>query len=408
MTLSWWRRNPSPALVECDVGVVGAGICGLSAALHLQRRGLRTEVLERGFIGSGASTRNAGFLMRGAADNYTIAIDEYGRSLARTVWRLSEENLEGLRQEGIGSIHSVRAVPSVLLAFEDREHRELRDSLQLLREDGFEAGWIEQGRDALWRGREHGATARPLGALVNPGDASCHSAHVIEFLARKLQTPVREHQEVVRISMAGNRVELRTGDLLVRADRVLICTNAYAPLLLPQLEGVITPRRGQMLACRVPTGFLLDASYYANRGSEYFRQASDGTLVVGGCRTYHAEREVGYDDRLTPWVQGDIEKFARSIFGRAADAFEIVARWTGTMGFSPDGLPLVGPVPTGSGDGPGCWEPGRVWFCGGFTGHGMSLAYRVSRMAVEAMLDDAPNSLPLSRVRLAEGGVRGV
>jgi glycine/D-amino acid oxidase-like deaminating enzyme len=55
----------------------------------------------------------------------------------------------------------------------------------------------------------------------------------------------------------------------------------------------------------------------------------------------------------------------------------VVARWAGTMGFSPDGMPLVGPV--GASD--------SVWFCGGFTGHGMSLAYRTGAGAVAAMLD---------------------
>ncbi len=413
MTVSHWRRTHPAARVECDVAVIGSGICGISAALHLQRRGLHVEVLERGTTACGASTRNAGFLMRGAADNYKLAIEEYGRDLAKALWRITEENLEGLRSEGIASLESVRNIPSVLLALESDELAELQASLQLLREDGFDVAWMDAGNDSLWRGVSHGATTRPLGALVNPNDASCHSWHVLSFLAKKLERPVREHQEVVRIAMAsdGRRVALRTTDLEVHADRVLVCTNAYASLLLPQFEGVVTPRRGQMIAYRPGSGFALNASYYANRGSEYFRQTWDGTLVIGGCRTYHVALEVGFEDRLTPWVQGDIERFARSIFGTQMDAMQIIARWSGTMGFSPDGLPLVGPVsasmPSGGGGGAGHWEQGRVWFCGGFTGHGMSLAYRVSRLAIEAMLDAKPNPLPLSRATLATPGDSG-
>ncbi|MEO1279335.1 MAG: hypothetical protein AAFV77_10305, partial [Planctomycetota bacterium] len=57
----------------------------------------------------------------------------------------------------------------------------------------------------------------------------------------------------------------------------------------------------------------------------------------------------------------------------------------GTMGFSPDGMPLVGPIS----------EDGSVWFCGGFTGHGMSLAYRTSAGAVTALLD-GPGADPLA------------
>jgi gamma-glutamylputrescine oxidase len=409
MTVSHWRRHQSPALLECDVAIIGAGICGLSAALHLQKRGLVVEILERHTIGSGASTRNAGFLMRGAADNYKVAIDEYGRDLARQVWRWSEENLEGLLSEGLGTLDSVREIPSALLTLEEDEWKELVASVDLLKQDGFEVGWVEPGRtgghalagDALWAAS--GAAKRPLGALVNPRDASCHSCHVIKYLAGKLQRPAHEHQEVAEMAAlpgasntAGPRVELRTPDLRVRTRFVLVCTNAYAPLLFPQLEGLVRPRRGQMIAYKPPREFHLGASYYANRGSEYFRQAFDGTLVVGGCRTYHAEREIGYDDITTPWVQGDLQRFARDIFGPAADAWPIIARWAGTMGFSPDGLPLIGPIPARAED---AWQPaqGAIWFCGAFTGHGMSLAYRLSRIAIESMLDGGPNPLPLSR-----------
>lgn len=411
MTVSHWRRHSNPALLECDVAIVGGGVCGLSAALHLQRRGLVVEVLERHTIGFGASTRNAGFLMRGAADNYKLAVDEYGRDLAKQVWRWSEENLEGLRSEGVGTIDSVRDIPSVLLALEEGEWKELVASVELLKQDGFEVGWVEPGRagghalagDALWTAS--GAIRKPLGALVNPRDASCHSWHVIKFLAGKLQRPVREHQEVADLmalrgasNTGGARIEIRTPDFRIRTRYVLVCTNAYGPLLFPSLEGIVVPRRGQMIAYRPPPEFRLGASYYANRGSEYFRQAFDGTLVVGGCRTYHAEREIGYDDVTTPWVQSDLERFAREIFGPAAESWPIIARWAGTMGFSPDGLPLIGPIAARNED---AWKPaqGAVWFCGAFTGHGMSLAYRLSRLAIDAMIDGAANPLPLSRAR---------
>ena len=109
----------------------------MSAAMALSRRGLRTAVVERGAVGSGASTRNAGFLMRGAAENYEAAIGLYGRELARLVWRWTEENLAGLRAEGIGALPSYRAVPSCLLALEEEELAELTRSQDLMREDGF-------------------------------------------------------------------------------------------------------------------------------------------------------------------------------------------------------------------------------------------------------------------------------
>lgn len=385
MTTSHWRRAARPGVMERDVAVVGAGICGLSAALHLGRRGARAAVLERGALGSGASGRNAGFLMRGAADNYAAAARAYGRERARLLWRWTEENLEGLKAEGIERADGYQAVPSCLLALSQEELDELRTSFSMLEDDGFDVGWVDRGQDSPWSSRSSGA----LGGLLNPHDAACNPVGAIEMLAARLAEPVMEHQEVMEIrgEGAGGGVEVRTADLRVRCARVLICTNAYGPLLLPDLRGRIAPRRGQMLAARSP-GARLDYSYYANHGSEYFRQTPDGIVVAGGFRAPHGTAEEGYEDAVTEPVQRDIERFLQRMLG---SPIEVVARWSGTMGFSSDGIPVVGPVD-------GDWDSGSVWFCGGFTGHGMSMAHRTADAAVEAVLEGTPVPPPLSGV----------
>lgn len=387
MTVSYWRRTERLGVLACDVLVVGAGICGVSAALHLQRRGLSVIVVERERLGSGASTRNAGFLMRGCADCYSAAAREFGRERAAFLWRLTEENLAGLRREGVGALAGTRDVPSVLAALREDECEALRTSERMMREDGFAVAWQDARSntgDSLWR------NAKVLGALVNPGDASCNSREVIEHLRSRLNCPVHEGQEVFACEADGAHVVVRTTDARIRARHVLVCTNAYAPLLLPGLAEHVTPRRGQMLALRANAARRLDASYYINFGSEYLRQHADGTIVVGGCRTYHAEREVGYEDKVTPWVQADLERFARGVLGEFG-AEEVVARWAGTMGFSRTHLPLIGPT----------WgensAEGRVWLCGGFTGHGMSMAYRVSEIAVGVMLEEMGNPFELRK-----------
>ncbi len=407
MTVSYWRRSGGPrSTIECDVAVIGAGICGVSAALHLQRLGLSVRIIERHSLASGASSRNAGFLMRGAADNYEIARRDWGPERARLVWRLTEENLAGLRSEGIDQVPSYRARPSALLALESVEEGELRRSVELLRKDGFDAAWIGAG-DSAWTDTigllakkapcGEANTPHISGALINPNDASCNSWDLLRYLAGKLSDPIVEGQEVFAIEAHdARRVRVRASDADVIAQRVLLCTNAYTPLLMPGLARLIAPRRGQMLALRAPS-LRLDHSYYANRGYEYFRQASDGTIVVGGCRRAFADREVGYEDRTTNDVQSALEDFAARTLGIPRDRLDVVARWSGVMGFTPDGLPLVGSIE-------GDWPQGSLWLCAGCTGHGMSLFHRTARLAVEAMLDGASN--PFSVDRFAAGSPR--
>lgn len=391
MSVSHWHRALPADEFRADAVVVGAGICGIAAATALQRRGLHVEVLDRGSAGSGASSRNAGFLMRGAADNYAAAVRLFGRDRARLLWRWTEDNLADLRREGIDTLPSYRAVPSCLLAYDPGEAAELRESLALLREDGFAAEWLDQGDDAPWRSR----ALRPLGGLLNPGDAAINPVEMLRFLSSRLDRPVREGAEAAAIAAAsGDAVRLLTTRGVFITPRLLICTNAYAGTLLPSLADAVTPRRGQMLALHHP-GLRLDYSYYANHGYEYFRQAADGALVFGGCRKRFADTEVGCDDRPTAPVQRAIESFAAAVLDLDPSKLNITARWAGTMGFSPDGLPLIGPV---SGDSPA----GAVWFCGGFTGHGMSMAWRSAHAAVAAMLDGAPTPFPLARLHEEE------
>ncbi len=387
-SVSLWRRSAAPRSIGCDVCVLGGGIAGISAALELERRGAQVVLLEAGEVAGGASGRNAGFLMRGVADNYAQACAAYGRERARDVLRLTERNLAALRAEGIEGVEGYGARASCLLALGADEERELRESAPLMREDGFEVELIEADAgpgDAVWR------SGRVRCGLLNPNDGVCNPVNLVRFLRSKLsKTLVLEGQAAHTVGEGqGGGVVVEAPDVRVEAGRVLACLNAYAGRVLPTLAPLVTPRRGQMMAARAAGGGELEHAYYANRGSEYFRAVGDGEFIFGGARTYHAEDEVGHEMYPTSAVQARIESFAREL---VAGEYEVIARWAGTMGFSPDGLPLVGAAPGACGLG------GRVWFCGGFTGHGMSMAFETARGAVGAMLGDGSTLFPIERV----------
>jgi len=166
MSVPYWRHSPSPRHLHTDILIVGAGVCGLSAAHELAARNIPFLIAERHTLGSGASTRNAGFLMRGMAENYALAVRDHGRHLARTMWRWTEDNLHIHLSRGIATLPSYRPTPSCLMALEPVELEELRQSLNLLQADGFDALWLNSHHDSAW------PAANPLGALVNPHDAA--------------------------------------------------------------------------------------------------------------------------------------------------------------------------------------------------------------------------------------------
>lgn len=391
MTVSLWQRlEPRPEVVRTEVVIIGAGISGISAAIECEARGVRAVIVEQDFPGARASGRNAGFLMRGAAENYALSCDQHGRDRTRFMWQWTERNLLALRALGVGTLPGFRDRASCLIALGEPEAGELERSVQLMREDGFAVDLVRPGHgspdDAVWR------SGRPVLGLVNPDDAVCSPIELIGYLRAGLRhTPELQSSRVYAIEPSNGGVVVRARGHEVHAARALVCTNAYARELLPELEGVVVPNRGQMFAMRPedPGHADLAFAYYLNHGYEYIRPGPDQTVVIGGSRTHREAEERTDAEGLNPAVQARLEQWAREII---TDRYQVIARWSGIMGFSPDGMPIVRSC---------AGTDGRVWFCGGLTGHGMSMGHVTARHAVGAMLDDAPNpfDLPLGGSR---------
>src|SRR3954464_12083938 len=81
-----------------DVAIVGAGVTGCACALALAERGRRVAVYDARSVAGGASGRNGGFALRGAAPAYDDARDRLGAERARELWRLSERALDAMER----------------------------------------------------------------------------------------------------------------------------------------------------------------------------------------------------------------------------------------------------------------------------------------------------------------------
>jgi glycine/D-amino acid oxidase-like deaminating enzyme len=110
--------------------------------------------------------------------------------------------------------------------------------------------------------------------------------------------------------------------------------------------------------------------FYANRGFEYWRQLPSGEIVLGGLRHLAMHEEVGTQDALHPRIQDALEGYLRDL---GAPPVAITHRWSGSMGFTPDRLPVIGPVPGRDG----------LYIAGGYSGHGLAFAFLAGRMIAQ-------------------------
>jgi gamma-glutamylputrescine oxidase len=373
MTVSLWQDTASwPGEVEhiretADICIVGGGIVGSTLAKLLGEAGKTVVVLESGQIGGGASGRNAGHCIAGLRNTYHHAVERLGRDGARDLRKLLEENRAMVR--GWLDRYDVpyEANGSQYLGIDANECNELRAAARAMQADGFEVEFTEGDQyDAGFQGR-----------LYQPGDMGLQPYLLVTRLMADSGAKVYENSEVRAIEQRGDTVTLRSKRVTVDCGQAILATNAYSRIIHPYFRDKIFPTRAQMYATEpsdqprlipMPTG--------TQDGFEYFRQLADGRFLIGGYRDRFEEEEVGFGDETTPHLQAGMESWVRERFPEIAK-LKVTHRWAGTMGFTKDGMPLIGRLP----------DMPNVAFAAGFTGSGMSFGPLTARLAVDHVLN---------------------
>jgi gamma-glutamylputrescine oxidase len=357
---SYWLEEPHDALPTvrldgiADVAVIGGGITGCSCALALAEAGLKVRLYEAREIAGGASGRNGGFALRGGAAPYPVLADSIGHENTASLWHWTEAEL-GVLATLAGDAY--RSTGSLRLAVDEEEREELSVEYEALRQGGFAAEWRDELPPPL--------SERYSGAIFHPPDGVVQPARLVRRLAERAVVAGVEVHEHTRI---GSLEE--TG-----AETVVVATDGYPSGLLGELEGLIVPTRGQVIATEPIDEMLFEVPHYGRHGFDYWHQAPDGRIIAGGFRDVSLDTEFTADEMTTPPVQEALERFIESHVGRP---LRIDYRWAGIFGMVFDFLPVVGRVPRDEG----------LWIAGGYSGHGNVLGFACGRLVARAILGD--------------------
>lgn len=314
--------------------------------------GLRVRVHEAREIASGASGRNGGFALRGGAPAYDVAREQLGPDRAHALWQLTERYVDRL-EELAGD--AFRRTGSLRLAADEEERTELQAEYDALREDGFAAEW-RADLPAPLAGRYGCATFHPGGGSLQP-------ARWVRRLAAAAASAGAELREHARVASLDE----------LDAERVVIATDGYTRGLLPELDSVVQPTRGQVVITEPLERRLFPCPHYARRGFDYWQQTPDNRLVAGGFRDKALAEEQTAEESTTPLIQ---EHLARFVQGLTGEPPRIEHRWAGIFGMTEDRLPLVGPAPGHDG----------VWVSAGYSGHGNVMGLACGELVAQAIL----------------------
>ena len=375
---------------ECraDVAVVGAGILGLSLALHLAAAGVRTVVVEARQVGFGASGRNTGFVVPNlvAGHDLTTITPLLGADYAERLVRLAAESgdavFETARRFGIAADAEQTGwlqpahTPAKLALLERR--------VAIAQARGHPVVLLDRGETGRLTG-----TPRYLGALLDRSGGQLNPLAYVRGLAlaaTQQGVAIFGDSPVLRHHRDGAGWVLDTARGCVRADRVFFTTNAFAGALLPSVGRSLIAVQPYQVATQP-----LDSATLArilperqpvadlHRHTFAYRLSPDDRLVTGGIAM---RNDPGATARMAEYFLRRLRRYLPGLPPlRAAYA------WRGVVATTRDFLPVVWEV-----------EPGLLAPIG-CNGRGVAMSTALGRALAAHVATGAPLPLPLVATR---------
>jgi len=340
-------------VTEClrvDVAIVGGGIAGCSAALHLRRHGLSVCLMEKGALGSQASGVNFG------------GVRQQGRHFAELPLARRSREVWGRLRDLIGT--DCEFVPSghVKLA---------RNEADLAALERYAADAAKFGLELQMMGRKRVRDEYPwLSENVIGGSLAADDGHANPRLvapafgraARAAGAHIREFARVVEMARDGARFRVRcaTG-LEVLASFLVNSAGAWGGEIAGAFdEPVPIETTAPNMLVTEPLPSFITRSVGVCGGDVYLRQVARGNVVFGGGD--------GWVDLSLERSRPSSETSARAIdkaleLVPALKSALVIRSWSGIEGAMPDDIPVIGFSRT---------TPNLI-HAFGFSGHGFQL-----------------------------------
>nr|WP_294791965.1 FAD-dependent oxidoreductase [uncultured Mucilaginibacter sp.] len=347
-SFSYWEQTQF--INNADVIIIGSGIVGLSAALHLKKKqpNLKVLVLERGFLPSGASTKNAGFACFGTVSEQIAYLKQ---SSEQEVLRLVDYKWRGLQRlrENLGDTNiDFHQYGGYELFRDDEQHRaeECFDQLtyfnNLLAQAicdtdiyaGADAKIVDFGLKGVSR------------MICNKYEGQINTGKMMRTLLHKVYstgTLVLNDCGVNKIENVGSHIELATSHGSFKTQKAILATNAFAAQLYPELN--VIPGRGQVLVTKPIAGLKLKGTYHFDEGYYYFRNI-DNRVLFGGGRNIDFNSEQTYDLGHTKQVKQQLLGYLNEMI-LPDQKVEVDYWWSGIMGFGEELTPIIKQVQPG-------------------------------------------------------------
>ncbi len=361
-----------------DVIVIGGGLHGCSAALHLSMRGVRVLVLEKDHVARHASGVNAG------------GVRQLGRHVAEVPLSVASMALWHRIQDLVDDDCGFESHGQIKVAETEAELETVRARVAELNALGFTHEEVI-GQDEL-RSLVPAIADHCVGALVSRGDGAAIPFRTTFAFRRKaiaLGARFQEGGTVTRLARQGGLWTVETADgNRFEAPVVVNAAGAWADRIAAQVgEPVPLEVIAPMLMITARVAPFIKPVVGATGRTLSFKQFPNGTVLIGGGLLGRAVR----DENRTELDFSQVSVNARTVW----DLFPcmrgatIVRSWAGIEARMPDQIPVIGPSGT---------EP-DLYHSFGFSAHGFQLGPIVGRITAD-LITAGSTDLPIDPFRI--------
>jgi len=362
--------------VSLDVAIIGGGFTGIATAVELAERGLKVAVVETHKVGWGASGRNGGQVTGSLSGDEAMRKqmrNTLGEEVDDFIWHLRWRGHEIIERRvaryGIacdlkyGHLHTAMKashMDELQATYDEALRRGMGDDVTLLDAAGVRA---QLGSDLY------------CGALKNTRNMHLHPLNLCLGEARaaeRLGALIFEHSEVLEI-VHGPRPAVVTTGGRIEAKQVLLAGDVYHKLERRQLKGLIFPAMGGIVTT-APLGELAGeinpqdlAVYDCRFVLDYYRLTGDGRLLFGGGANYSGRDSRDIAGELRPCIERTFPQLK---------GVPIDFQWSCAMGIVMSRIPQLGKL------------SGNVWYCQGYSGHGVATSHIMGEIMAKAITGD--------------------
>ncbi len=334
--------------IKPRIVIIGGGVIGTAIAHHLTLANQNAQVtlIEAKDIAAGSS---------GACDGL-VFMQSKKPGIHLSLAMESLKRFQSLQRELPVDIEFKQAGGMVIIE-SDAEFRAMEKFTQEQQDNGLDVRLLDRSqtleKEPFLSADIQGASFSPLDGQVNPINLALGFA----LAAKRNHARIVTQAEVLDIRTQNNRVAgVKTTQGIFAADMVVNAAGSQAAQIsnLVDIPIPIRPRRGQIVVTHAATPVLscclISAKYIAakydpalaNKAGEgiSMEQTDNGNLLLGSTREF-----AGFDKKNT--IEG-IEKIIKQTAAilPALTQFQVIRTFAGLRPYTPDGLPLLGPVKT--------------------------------------------------------------